>query len=503
MGNRLLRFNVIKYLFVLALLILDLFIHFTYNGILTYLFTGSVMLVVISDFFFCKGFKRKGVNSAESEDIQSEVRRINKESAQISNELIQKIHEIKRELKVKNDELDALRDASAVVTSTFELNEIIEYIYKVFNKFTGCDRYLISFVDKETNTLICRYEFGSVCFDEVGKKFDEGSVLLDSFKKVKTIRKTNIFISKRQVYGDKMAIPLLVSGKVVGVVFMETEIAHNFENVNVGFLENLAAYVAIAVKNAELFNNIYIQKQEIEALYEETAAVNEELSSYIEELDETKEELKSKNEELTVYFSNMQTGYIQTVMSLSNAIEAKDPYTRGHCQRVMEVACEIGRRLEFDDNQIADLRYAAILHDIGKIGISASIINKGDKLTESEYNEIKKHPSIAYNILKDVEFLKKGLEGILQHHERYDGEGYPHGLKEKNICLFGRILCISDALDAMTSDRPYRKAMSFEAAVAEIKKCRGTQFDPEITDLFLDMSRDLLNFKFEMQGETC
>ncbi|MCX7771444.1 MAG: HD-GYP domain-containing protein, partial [Proteobacteria bacterium] len=168
------------------------------------------------------------------------------------------------------------------------------------------------------------------------------------------------------------------------------------------------------------------------------------------------------------------------------------PYTRGHCQRVMEISCEIAKQMGFDEDEIEDLRYAAILHDIGKIGISANILNKTGKLTEEEYNEIKKHPLIAYNILKDVKFIKKGLDAILQHHERYDGKGYPNGLDGKQLSIFGRILCIADAFDAMTSDRPYRKGMPMEDALIELQRCRGTQFDPEITDQFINMIKDTI-----------
>jgi HD-GYP domain-containing protein (c-di-GMP phosphodiesterase class II) len=266
-----------------------------------------------------------------------------------------------------------------------------------------------------------------------------------------------------------------------------------FSAPNFNFLKSIACYAAISIRNAEMFNNIYSQKEEIEALYEQSAANNEELNSYIKELDETKEELNQKNEELTKLFDEIHLGYLQTVMSLSNSIEAKDPYTRGHCQRVMEISCELARALKLTDKEIEDLRYASILHDIGKIGISASILNKEGKLTDEEFDEIKKHPVIAYNILKDVEFLKSGLNGILQHHERYDGKGYPHGIKGKEICIFARIMCVADAFDAMTSDRPYRKGMSMENALKEIERCKGTQFDPEIADLLISMADGGIN----------
>jgi len=248
---------------------------------------------------------------------------------------------------------------------------------------------------------------------------------------------------------------------------------------------SIANYAAVAINKSQLFNDVYTQKQEIEALYEETAAVNADLNDNITNLNNAKEELRLKNEELRRYSESLNTGYIQTVMSLVNAIEAKDSYTSGHCQRVMEISCEIAARMNLDEDVIEDLRYAAILHDIGKIGISASILNKTDKLTDQEYEEIKKHPLISYNILKNVEFLGEGLRAILEHHEKYNGSGYPYGLKGEEISLLGRILCIADAFDAMTSDRTYRKGMSMELAINEIERCKGIQFDPEISDVFI------------------
>lgn len=211
----------------------------------------------------------------------------------------------------------------------------------------------------------------------------------------------------------------------------------------------------------------------------------EALSAYIKELDKTKKELNKKNAELKKFFDEMQYGYLQTVMSLANSIEAMDAYTRGHCQRVMEISCEVARVLGLSEKEIEDLRYAAILHDIGKIGVSHDILNKNGSLTDEEFSEIKKHPEIAYNILKDVKFLDKALNGILQHHERYDGKGYPNGLKGDEICIFGKIMSVADAFDAMTSDRTYRKAMSVEEAMGELERCKGTQFDPDIVDMFV------------------
>ncbi|MGI6778714.1 MAG: HD domain-containing phosphohydrolase [Acetivibrionales bacterium] len=399
-----------------------------------------------------------------------------------------KIKEIENELKLKTEELNILRSVSEIITSTLDLNLITENLYHIFNKFTGCDRCFICLFDKEKEELMCKYEFGEVTYNEVGKLYkEETSSIRECFNKGKTSIRINVFIKVRNCYGDKITIPLIVQNQLIGVIFLESGKSGRFKKISVRFIESLANYAAIAINNAELFYSTYCQKQEIESLYEQTAAANAQLNEFICEIKKTKKELKEKNEELIIFNEKIKTGYLQTVMALANSIEAKDPYTRGHCQRVMEIACELADFMGLSKRDMQSLKYSAILHDIGKIGISASILNKTDSLSEKERDEIKKHPLISYNILKDIEFLKEGLDIVLQHHERYDGKGYPNGLKGDEICLLAKILCIADAFDAMTSDRPYRKSMSVEQAINEIKRCSGTQFDPDISKEFLSL----------------
>ncbi|MDP4092686.1 MAG: HD domain-containing protein [Bacillota bacterium] len=457
-------------IYVLALSVAILFFNRylkSYDSILLYLSTFVLLVMAVLEILTLKRYLKVKDKAAGFEDDETDS-------------------------SIKTDELQVIRELSEVITSTFDINTIIEYIYKIFNRFTDCDRCLINILDKGKNELICKYEFGEKSLDITGCTFGENSMITSCFNEKKTKLRTNILIQSRNIYGDKLAMPLNVTGETIGVIFMEGGKPGAFEKANINFLESLAIYTAISIKNSELFNNVYLQKQEIEALYEQAASVNEELNNSIQEVSVTKEELKEKNEELVSYFDEIQTGYLQTVMALANSIEAKDSYTRGHCQRVMEVACEIAQKLGCNEEEIEILRYSAILHDIGKIGIHAYILNKEGKLTGDEYEEIKRHPLIAYNILKEIRFLKSGLEAILQHHERYDGTGYPFGLTGDNIGRLGKILCIADAYDAMTSDRPYRKSLKLEEAVSEIERCKGTQFDPEIADIFIRMNREIL-----------
>ena len=177
----------------------------------------------------------------------------------------------------------------------------------------------------------------------------------------------------------------------------------------------------------------------------------------------------------------------RTIQSLAHAIDAKDPYTKGHSTRVSRFSVLIAEALGWEPERINDLRYAAMLHDIGKIGVPDSILNKPTSLTEIEYDIIKSHAVMGADILRDRITFGKAEEVALSHHERYDGRGYPHGMKGKEICEEARIIAIADAYDAMTSDRIYRKALTPEQIREELMNEKGKQFDPEYVDIFLGL----------------
>jgi len=181
---------------------------------------------------------------------------------------------------------------------------------------------------------------------------------------------------------------------------------------------------------------------------------------------------------------SLQESYHQTLQSLVNAIEAKDAYTMGHTARVSKYSIGIGRAYGFDDKRIDRLRVAAELHDIGKIGVQEGIINKAGKLTDTEYSSIKQHVEMGEHILKPITYLKDVLPYIRGHHERWDGSGYPDGLKGEQCPLEGRILAVADTFDAMTSQRPYNKPLTFPQALAKIKEGTGKIFDPSVVTAF-------------------
>ncbi len=202
--------------------------------------------------------------------------------------------------------------------------------------------------------------------------------------------------------------------------------------------------------------------------------------------------LQQQKEALEKAYSVLNSTYKSTVTVLSKAVDARDPYTSGHSERVTSISIKIGNKLGMDKEQKETLELSALFHDIGKIGVPDNILLKPGKLDNDEFQKIKEHPSIGINILKNIDFLKDALPVILHHHERYSGDGYPDGIKGDAIPLEARIICIADSYDAMTSDRPYRKGMSHELAISEIIKFKGIQFDPAIVDSFLSIDKSQL-----------
>jgi HD-GYP domain-containing protein (c-di-GMP phosphodiesterase class II) len=185
----------------------------------------------------------------------------------------------------------------------------------------------------------------------------------------------------------------------------------------------------------------------------------------------------------TLYDEQQQT-YLNTIQALVSAIEASDSYTKGHSERVTRYSLELGRRLNLSADRLQILERAAILHDIGKIGVDLSLLHKEGKLTPQDIRDLQQHPSIGMHILEPIEFLHDVRVCIGQHHERFDGMGYPNRIKKDEQLLEARILAIADAFDAMTSDRPYRKALALDVAIAELHDNAGTQFDPELVEIF-------------------
>ena len=254
-------------------------------------------------------------------------------------------------------------------------------------------------------------------------------------------------------YQAKVCVPGFFRKELIGLLFLGNRAnSKKFTDDEAGFLAVLASDVVMAVKNAWLIEDLNRQLELNKCLF------------------------------------------LQTVSALASSIEAKDKYTSGHTERVVEYSLAIAhilkksRKIKDWEQFLEDLRIAALLHDIGKIGIPESVLNKPDYLTDDERRVIQEHPLIGVNILNHIDAFEYALLGVKHHHERYDGGGYPSHLKGRQIPLVAAIISLADAFDAMTTDRPYRKALSIKEAVAEIKRNKGKQFVPSVVNAFLKLS---------------
>jgi HD-GYP domain-containing protein (c-di-GMP phosphodiesterase class II) len=239
-----------------------------------------------------------------------------------------------------------------------------------------------------------------------------------------------------------MAGPLIVHGELIGVIeVLNKSDGSDYSQQDLITLESVAATAAIALENTRLSQSI-------------------------------------------------AEGYKATIRALAAAIDAKDKYTLGHSQRVTEFALLAGTALKMTKKELEMLEYGCILHDVGKIGIPDAILRKPAELSPAEFLVIRRHPAIGADIIKGVPFLEDACKLVMYHHERYDGKGYPFGLKGEEIPLAARVLAVADTYDSMTTDRAYRKALSVEAAIKELEKHAGTQFCPLAVKAFtLQMER--------------
>lgn len=196
-----------------------------------------------------------------------------------------------------------------------------------------------------------------------------------------------------------------------------------------------------------------------------------------------------QTEQIRSALQELQHAYDHTLRALALSLDAREKETGAHSERVRAYALHLAQKMGMTGKELPALGNAALLHDLGKIGVSDNILLKPGKLTAEEWVEMKRHAQIGHDIIAGVPFLRPAAQIILAHHEKFDGSGYPQGLKGGQIPLGARIFTIVDTLDAMTSDRPYRRALTFCAVVEELQRCRGSQFDPEVVDAFLKIAK--------------
>jgi len=254
-----------------------------------------------------------------------------------------------------------------------------------------------------------------------------------------------IFENNIQNYDDEhlknqlksfLGVPLKIGERTIGMFELGSLNTNAFGNEEKQMLKTLASQAAVAIENARLFENT-------------------------------------------------QHTYFETIRSLAQALEARDSYTRGHSERVTKYSILLASQLRLDERYQSILGYAGLLHDIGKIGISDAILHKPDDLTAEERKIIENHPLFGENIIGPIKFLKEAQLAVLHHHEWYNGSGYPAGIKGEAIPVTARIIGVADAFDAMTSERPYRSALSVSEACTRLTDNSGTQFDPTVIDAFI------------------
>ncbi|MDD5237584.1 MAG: HD domain-containing protein [Candidatus Omnitrophica bacterium] len=262
-------------------------------------------------------------------------------------------------------------------------------------------------------------------------------------------------LRQMEIFETVACIPSYFRNDLLGIMLLgEKKNGEKFAREELNFFIALTSDVAMAIRNAQLFRELEIELDKKERLF------------------------------------------IHTTVALTAAIDAKDHYTHGHTARVTELSLQIARRLsqkdkkDFDEKFLEHLHIASLLHDIGKIGIPESILNKEGPLTDEEKKKMHEHPIVGSVILQPIKELEAAILGVKYHHEKYDGSGYPEGLRGDQIPLIASIISVADTFDAMTTDRPYRKGLSKDEAIAEVKQVSGKQFDRKIADTLVELYQE-------------
>lgn len=344
-------------------------------------------------------------------------------------------------------ELSLLYDIGKQLTSTISLDLLLSKILLYLSGTFGYERTGILMINEDKKSLSIKATTKPFPDWQHQQKIRLGQGITGHVAKTgKAYMCNNVQEDKRFITFDKnshseITVPLKIGKKTIGVINVERYQKDAFDNDDLRILTLIANQAAIAIENSRLYESL-------------------------------------------------EESYLDTIRALVSAMEAKDRYTRGHSERVRQFALKTARLLKLSESEMRQLNYAGYLHDIGKIGIADTLLSKVEPLTDEEYDLIKQHPDIGHAILKDVKHLSATCAIIRCEHERYDGNGYPNGLKQNQIPIGARIIAVADAFDAMTTDRPYHKAISEKAAIRILKKESAKQFDPRVIKAFLKILKN-------------
>ena len=371
-----------------------------------------------------------------------------------------------QDLSRKILELNTLHEVGKSLSVVLDVEKLLEMILDLTGRVLGgVKKSSLILFDEETGELNVKIFKGlqqeqnprptKIGEGIAGKVFEQGEPIM-----INNVHGPDTQPEGEPYRGENLAksslcVPLKAKEKTIGVLSVSDKLSGEaFEENDLHMLVTLASQIAITINNAQLYEDL-------------------------------------------------EASYLSAVRALANSLDAKDAYTHGHSERVAQYSLEIGKKMRLDPDTLKTLHIGALLHDIGKIGISEAIINKGSRLTDEEYELIKTHPVRGASIIEPAKFLKSKVPLIKYHHERYDGAGYPEGLAGDNIPLMARIVCVADSYDAMTSKRAYRDPIPRESAVKELVKCSGTHFDSRIVATFIEILNDEAKVKeIEKLGTT-
>ncbi len=352
-----------------------------------------------------------------------------------------------QELRQSLNETSTLYKLTEEVNRSLDLKKTLTHVAEMATEITGTDACSLRLLDEKSNTLNIQSTYGlSEEYKSKGELQVGEGVGGYVAKTGKPITISNLRRDDRIKYTEYLqnegllslvSVPIkTASNTVIGIISVYRKTLYQAKPNIVKILSFFANSASVAIQNAKLF-------------------------------------------------LSLESNYYETIQSLARTIEARDSYTRGHSERVAEYSLIMAEQLNLSQNDIELTRYAAQLHDIGKISIPDRVLTKPGKLTTPEYENIKTHPEKGAEMIQPLEFLKETAPIIKHHHEFYNGTGYPDGLSGEDIPLISRIISVADAFDAMTSNRTYREPMSVERTLKELHKCSGTQFDPGITEIFI------------------
>ncbi|TAN62240.1 PAS domain S-box protein [bacterium] len=356
------------------------------------------------------------------------------------------------ELSHKVETIQVMNNIDRNILSSLEPQEILETVVRLIPQVVACDRTAVNIADRKKGGWFVKAGFGLASY-KVGDFIPFSETTLTNIlntgrtEYIANLKEAGASLPlEKRILSDGfltlLRIPFVVKGEVTGVLHAGARRASAFTPDDLSTLKNLSAQIGVALEHTKTLKDL---------------------------------------EDL----------FIGTVRALSNAIDAKSPWTMGHSERVTSYALKIAKTIGLEDERLKRLEIAGLLHDVGKLGTYETILNKPGRLTDEELAIMQQHPAQGAAILAPIKQLEDIIPGVKYHHEFYDGNGYPEKLKGDDIPLMARILKVADTVDAMAADRPYRKGRSFDAIIAELKKFSGIQFDPSIVEAFLKTTNGL------------